>query len=446
MIKMSPSFKTLLNYAAIFTIFTAGWSYDRMVAFAEVRLMYFMIPLILLLWMPILRGLHFNRVFLIVFSAVTIFSVYSIWAGDNKPNLFLKQFIGIAMTAFFFYLLLKVNRYDVKGMFKIYLNIALVIALIGIVQEASYLIGFKPGYDFSYIMPPFWRISLTNRNALVLLQVNSILPEPSHFCNVMTPAFFVSLASFLKDSFRFQARWKSLIIIAAYLLASSTTGYIAVLFCLLLVAYNYRKARYIIAAGLIMCALFSFLYCNSVEFRMRIASSLDVLTGKKEAVDTNQSTFAFFTNAQVACYSLMNNPLFGGGIGSHQVSYDKEIGKRIPDLELSHPINRKDAASMFLRLISETGLFGTLAFLFFIFKFHLPMRRDRTSYMWVINNAILAMFFIKLLRMGHYFIDGFFLFFWIYYFTYKLGITMQEKPVEGIETDEDTSYLLQPGG
>ena len=80
-------------------------------------------------------------------------------------------------------------------------------------------------------------------------------------------------------------------------------------------------------------------------------------------------------------------------------------------------LNVDDANSLFLRLLSETGLFGIIVFFYFLFKSHLLKKRDKSKYLWIISNAILALFLIKLIRSGHYFVNGFFFFFWLYYFS-----------------------------
>lgn len=80
-------------------------------------------------------------------------------------------------------------------------------------------------------------------------------------------------------------------------------------------------------------------------------------------------------------------------------------------------LNVEDANSLFLRLRSETGLLGLLLIFIFIFKFHIIRKNDKSGYLWIINNGILSMFAIRLLRFGHYFATGFFFFFWLYYFS-----------------------------
>jgi hypothetical protein len=82
-------------------------------------------------------------------------------------------------------------------------------------------------------------------------------------------------------------------------------------------------------------------------------------------------------------------------------------------------LNREGGNSLFLRILSEMGLFGIVLFFCFLFKFYLSKIKDKTDYLWVISSAVLVMFLIRLIRAEHYFNGGMFFFFWLYYFSWK---------------------------
>jgi O-antigen ligase len=123
-----------------------------------------------------------------------------------------------------------------------------------------------------------------------------------------------------------------------------------------------------------------------------------------------------FSNALVTKKSLKLSPLIGTGLGSHEISYARFIPE-IKRKEGTHLVNVQDAASLFLRLLSETGVLGLGLFLFFLLRFYLRKGDRYPVDLWVVNNSIFLYFIIRLLRVGHYFTDGFFLFFWMYYFS-----------------------------
>ena len=408
-----------LNYIVVFTIFSSAFTFGNIFSFADLRITYLIMVLALLSWLLFLKNVYFNKVFFFLFSIIIISSLYNIYIGKDTLGLLVKQVIGISLNAIIFYLLIEINKYDLKRLFKVYLNIAFLVGAIGLFQELSYLLNFKFGYDFHYIIPN-WKISISQTG---FLRINSILSEPSSFCYSMLPAFFVSLISFSKNSFRFLTKWKSLIIILSFFLTFSTVGYIGIVISIFLLMYNYRKIRYIFRSIIFMFVFVFFLWNNIGDFQVRIGDSIDMLTGKANLTTVNLSTFALFSNSLVAYNSFKDNPIFGSGLGSHKLSYYKYIKDIVDVNKISTFLNVDDANSLFLRLLSETGLFGIIIFFYFLFKFHLSKKRDESNYLWIINNAILAMFLIRLIRCGHYFINGFFFFFWLYYFAWKLNKT-----------------------
>lgn len=414
---IKPFLKTLLNYLSVFIIFSGAFSWYNF-EFAEIRIMYFIIIFFLLYWLLIFKyNLFFNKNFLLLLSFIFLTSFYNVLIGRNAYTLFLKQSIGILLNSLFFYLLFKFNDYDVKRLFIIYLNIAFVIALIGIFYEISFLLKFKQAYTFMYYIPK-WKFVVDPETGL--MRVNSILPEPADFANVMIPAFFISLLSFYKNTFKLQTKIKSTIIIIAFILTLSPVAYIGIIFCFMLLVFNYLRNKYIILFSLTACLLILTLIINRGQIRSKITQPIGMLIEKKELVELNVSAFALCSNAMVAFYSFKQNPLFGSGVGSHDKTYHMYFNsiftgsKEIPSQK---PLNTKDAYSFFLRLLSETGLFGITAFFIFIFRFYISRKKDLTGYLWIISNAILSMFFFKLIRMGNYFVDGFFFFIWMYYFS-----------------------------
>jgi len=142
------------------------------------------------------------------------------------------------------------------------------------------------------------------------------------------------------------------------------------------------------------------------------------VVSKKANIETvNLSVYALYSNLLITKQSLAINPIIGLGLGSYELTYRKNIDKLTSRWETpDKSINMYDANSLLFRLLSETGLLGLALFLIFIFKYNIFKKGVDIDGLWVINNSILAFFIIRLIRVGHYFTDGFFLFFWIYYF------------------------------
>jgi len=406
---------TLFNYLLIFNIFAGGFVLFT-VPF-EFYIGYVFIILFVMAYLLRYRNMTINPYFLVFLISLTISSIFNVYCQNTTLFLMLKQAVGVAITGTAYYLLIKVNKYDVDRLFRIYLQMALIVAAIGVFQEISFLIGFKSGYDYSYIIPK-WRAAPA---LMGMLKVNSIFEEASHFANALTPALFVSLMALLRNNCSYLNKKSAVMIILSIFLTFSAIAYLEFLFCLILISINIKKSALLLMASIIIIFIYM-TYNYSSEIRLRVDDSIAVVTGSKKAADVNLSTYALASNAFVAYKSFLDNPFFGHGLGSHPISYNRYL---IPGNSEGfwqgsvYGLNREDACSLFLRLASETGLFGIMAVLYFIFKF--PIKNSDNKNLKMLNNGIFVMFLAHLFRQGHYFYDGLFFFVWLYYFTYKLN-------------------------
>ncbi len=411
----------LFNYLIIFNIFGGGF-----VLFSspfDLYLGYIFIILFLFVYLTFYMDIYVNRAFIFILMLLTFFSLINVYLGNDSLALLLKQFVGISISGIGYYLLFKVNKYDCDKLFKIYLKIAFIVAIIGIIQQISYLADFKYGYDYSYFISNF---KVVETGGLGLLRVNSILPEPAHFAASMMPATFIAILNIFKNENFYISKWKSLIIISSVLLSFSVVAYIGVIIALMLIIYNYKRFKYLALGVILISAFMLFTYIYVPDVKMRVDDSISALRGEVTLEEVNLSTFALLSNALVAYNSFINNPIFGSGLGSHAISYDKYIGTIVDINKLGFvAVNRQDANSLFLRLISETGLLGIIIVSYFILKFYIPRRKD--NHLWIISNSILCLFFLTLLRQGHYFYNGLFFFVWGYYFVYKNLIRLDKK-------------------
>jgi len=410
----------LLNYLVVFVVFSGALVYGNF-WFIELRFFYLIIALTLLLWLPILRDFVFNKIFLLPFFFLILTSIICVLIGLNSKVLLLKQVFGIGINAIWFYIFIKINEFNIVRIFKIYLNIAFVVALIGLFQYFSYSFNFTPGYNYKWFLP-FWIVYPTGS----LLRINSILPEPAGFCVSMMPALFVSIHSFIaKDDF-LQHRLKSLIILIVFFMSFSSVGYFGAILVLLVIGINYRQTRTIFIIAIASCLFFFAAFKSSPDFRNRLLGYVKVINKEAKLEKVNLSVYASYSNFLVTKESFFLSPLIGSGFGSYELTYRKYIDKVTKLEEPREYVNMHDSSSLFLRLLSETGLFGLGLFLFFISRFYLFNKNKERVAIWVINNSIFVFFIIRLIRVGHYFTDGFFLFFWMYYVS-KIKYSQIEK-------------------
>lgn len=356
-----------------------------------------------------------NRNLIYIFSLLFLIGIIQIIAGNNNPQNFFKVFISLSLTYFFYYYVICELEFNIEQMFKWYLKGCYIIALIGLFQFICFRIGFEQGYNLFYYAN---KGGLAVTGGLFGIRINSVFMEPTHLGSVLSASFFVAVYNIVSRKYFYYNTLQNWIIIICYLLAFSGMGQIGVFLTIVLLAINFGFVRYVIVAVPVLILSFNYLYNNVDEFRERFDSSYGLFVeGEQfELGKTHGSSFILYNNYIVATKNFEGNFLFGTGLGSHQTAFEKySIGKSIGNWGFD--LNSADANSMFLRLMSETGLFGIAIFLIIIIKCYVKRdRNNNTSYYWLISNGILIMILLNLLRQGNYYLYGFPFFFMLYYF------------------------------
>lgn len=242
----------------------------------------------------------------------------------------------------------------------------------------------------------------------------SIFTEPSHYAIVVIPACYYYLKS--KDYLPFFA------IFGTLLLSQSSIGYIG---CGLMVIIPYLTIkRFYYLAGILPFVLLTFwiIYQNNENVKLRVDDtyeSFKVLNTGKFKYETNQSTYALISNLFVAKCNFNDHPL-GSGMGSHFVMHTEKylFQMRPPNFLVtlkSEKINAPDAASLFIRLFSELGVFGLMLIFGLMYKAFTIFRYKNLF----LAHGIVIYLLLKLFRDGHYFSPEFFFFIWILYFSFN---------------------------
>jgi len=369
------------------------------------------IPIVLLLPLFVIRNgipkVLGSLLFFLLFTGL-----YGIGNGQNEVLDLLKIWINIGVSALYFYHIILYFKKDIKKLFQLYMNLAFAISLLGLIQVIAYLAGIEQLYTFFGVFNK-WGIS---EGGVFGIRMNSIYSEPSYFGSAISPAFFVSILSLtLKKSF-FLSTTRSIVVVIAYLLTFSTVSYLGVFVILILIILNYGVFRYILFALPVLIGGYFYLYSSVIEFRVRVDGITALFSGQTHsAFDVHGSSFVLYNNYTVTKQNLIQNPLFGSGLGSHQHAYEKY--SLVKDFGGIYDFNSQDANSMLLRIVSETGITGLILTLFFIIRnFRKRDESETADFGWVLSCACLVIIVLQLLRQGNYTYNGFFFFVWMYYF------------------------------
>jgi hypothetical protein len=412
------SFVELLGICCIFSVFL-----DKAIRNVFAFDVYFNYPIFLLfLFAMILQTGKLalpGRWFMIGFGIIFTSSIFILLITDRLGFEFWKQVFGILFTALVFYNVLYVFNFNIKKIFEYYLRFAFWVALFGVVNNALHIAGIHLTYSV---------------RAGVLYREASIMGEPFYLALALTPAIGY-YSAFVGRTWK-ERKFQFIVIFTCYLLTYSSiavTGLVcSVLMSLYLNDYlNVRKNRLILAPVLLlpMVIFINFLINNVNLINARFTDTTELFLSSElkttEAGKSNASTFALYSNYIIARDSFMQDPLFGSGLGSHPIIYKETFLKYFPSvfLERYGAQNQQDANSKFLRLMSETGLIGIALFMFVFLRWIAPKDRLVTAElheMGAINYSIFIYILLCLIRNGNYINVGFFLFFFMYYFTWRI--------------------------
>lgn len=353
--------------------------------------------------------------------------IFQILMGNNEVFSFIKIFFGMLLSGSFYYYVVVYYEFDTEKMFKMYLTWAYWTAVIGIVQFISYRIGFKPGYYYGWLL---------NKGGLLVasgsgVRVTSIYLEPSQMAIMLSPAGFVAILNILRRQNYHYSLFQNIIVLVALYLSRSSTGYFGIFLVFLLAGINFGYIIYLFM--LIIVGFFAAwgLYNTVSEFKMRVDSSVALwVKGDLSIENVNSSSFVLYNNSHISWENFKEHPFFGTGLGSHPVAYSRYSYTNADEFKLQgFEFNTQDANSLFLRLMSETGLMGVLFMLLIIFKSFVGYAGDEDDQSWIISSAFLIIILLYLFRQGNYFLNGFPFFVWVYYYN-KVGfLNKQEKIV-----------------
>ncbi len=439
------NFKKTLDYLIISIPFI-DFAYSINCELADIRLSYLIYFLYFVFYIKLfLKNVNLRNSikkftpYLYVMILITASSLYNIYAGNNTLFLFTKQISIIIFIIFVTWMFFYNNRNDIRYILNLYLQVSFVVSCIALFQEFFYLTGFKYGWDYSS-----WKIVNQIDYSNIMLRVTAIAGEPSILVYALAPAFYIALNAFLtKDrSICLFKQWQNLIIITAMLLTYSFLGYIGIIISLsLIIFWNSKQIKIKNLYIFIFLFLLMFLLGNkSIILRVNdtfyeMKHSILKNENKNRYIEKsiNESTYNIFLHSKISFANLKEHPIFGSGLGSYLKTFKKYANNFNYD-KTKRVMHKSDAASLFLRIISELGLFGIFIFFTFIiynyvwdFSF-----RNKPNYYVTVSNAVLIFIILRLIRYGVYYSDGYFLFIFIYY-NAKKSLTDDKKEIQYIK-------------
>lgn len=367
-----------------------------------------------------------------ILIVLLITGILNVWLDNNTYKNFFKIYLNIAINLLFYSCVIAYYNFNVEEMFRRYLKGAVLVCIYGIIE----LVAWKTGWFSLITLHNFgfnkWGVTPGGLG----IRVNSTYPEPSYFAEYISPAAFSAVYNLFIKKNTYLKVWESWIILIAFLLSFSSLAYTGLFITIIILLLNFGLIRYFFIAIPVLIVLFIVLYNNVEEFRGRVDGMKIVfideylLEEKNKEAENSQAFMArqwrvlskvhgsplvLYNNYYVAMQNFKNNPLFGSGLGSHEIAYQKYNLNYL--ISKWYVLNAPDANSMGVRIISELGLMGILFMILFIKNFfvyrNLNIPNDSR---WLISGALLTIILIQLLRNGNYTYAGFIFFMLLYYY------------------------------
>ena len=173
----------------------------------------------------------FNRILFFIFFILLIVGIFNVFDGNNTFALFLKVYTGLLLAYVFYQYVIQELDFNIELLFKWYLKGAYIVCFIGLVQFISFQVGFRLGYDYSWLLNKWGVITGGNFG----IRINSVFAEPTYFAAVVSSAFFVAFYSLIMKEGYYYNKLQSIIIVGVYFLSFSGLGqggiFLTFLFC-----------------------------------------------------------------------------------------------------------------------------------------------------------------------------------------------------------------------
>jgi hypothetical protein len=375
----------------------------------------FVTVIVLILGVFILNKIQFPKwtiyLSLIIMFHTFIFNYANIIFLDS-----LSHYIGFFVLLIIVYSYLKTE--NLVQLLRSYYSLSYFMVLLGFLQIFIFIF-----FDYSFLPQNIisgqdhdgYSVEIFN----FLPRVSSFFTEPANYALFLLPSAYVICLQFLnKISISNQISTnKGIIILVGFLLTFSIVAYVMLIFSLIPVLlrrnkFNFGKLNLKKALLFTFIPLFIFLLFNSTIFTKITSLGNIVSDPNKEITTSDYSGYAIVSNVYVAYNSFINTNFIGSGFNTHKLNYEKYAGL---DFFSSIKLGKEDAASLYIRFLSEFGFIAFILLGIFLNKYKIPFNNSNYYY---INNLSLMMILSYGTRNGSYISIFLLLFISLYYLSF----------------------------
>lgn len=342
----------------------------------------------------------------------------------------LKQYIGLIIFSLSIFSFVSVYRDRLIDIVRVYYQFVFIDVCIAILQDITFIFSGKVFLPQNIIAgyPIAGQNTLSADILGILPRVVGLSTEPASYSIIILPGVFISLMilSGRGQIFGFRKKVIALIILLGFILSFSLVGYFGLLVCLLLIfAKDFKKKfKTNLLFSIVFLGILYFIFQTKIG--TKVDSFFEIqknITGYKYT-SSDLSAFALFSNVIVAKEGLIRSHYLGTGLNSHEVTYNATIYNQFLPSQVIMELNKQDAGSIFIRLASEFGIPGLMAFLAFLYCYRIKNGPPLSSTKYI-NNMSLGMIISYSVRDGGYLNVFFLLFLALFYYSFILNRNTQ---------------------
>lgn len=341
-----------------------------------------MIIIFILFFLESYKNLSRNKVFvlpkyLLVFLLVIVFS-FLLNLNSISNDEMLKNIKFIIYFLIYFFVTWAIFRQNKIFYFlKLYIKFGILVAILAIIQYSLAQFGLDVG------------ISISKGT----LRATSIASEPSELGMYLLPLIYLALARIFKinEAKKYINLLSSYIILIASILTFSLIVYVYIFFITIFLSFRYKNIfrTFFYLVILFLIAIFAI---NNIK---SISNRIDGLKNTNDLIySDNISIIAVYSNYLIVEKSLNKHLFLGTSIGTHRKKYEENI---LDFYDKDFELNKDDASSMILRLLSELGIIGFIVY-YSIFILHIFKYRNSKNIF--LQEMLLISFLLYGLRYG----------------------------------------------
>lgn len=347
----------------------------------------------------------------------------------------ISHFIAFFTFIFIIYCFVINNRSKIVKILKLYnfvVVITIIIALLQIIIFVTTGVSLLPQNTISGTANYSFEPEIFN----VIPRAPSLFSEPAHYAIFLLPSVYISILHLTKKNQKKNKNLQSLFIIFGMVITFSIVGYFYMIICLISISFTRMKINRLKIKQTITTILTIFILGLLIlvsPLSNKVTSLFNQTQNKSdfEYTSSDLTGFALVSNTLVTYKSLVSTFFLGSGFNTHSLNYKSFIGDSFSDKQILIELNKDDAGSLYLRILSELGLPGIFIFFLFLRKYKIKKSEvNMDNSLYTINSLSLIMILCYSFREGSY-LSVFFLFFLVLYYVTYIQFFNSERNIIG---------------